>query len=269
MGTIDFSGYVRPPRINAVTGFVLSIRVIRAAPNPLTAAEITALEQIRDAAKALQFAVGQRHGHTSANLRPLDRRFDGGWAGLHGRLVAATRLVDEPESQRAGDLLASLFPDGLRFLQSSYDAEWFHSRMLLDRIMNEDLYDDLVELAGQRYLDVVQDAHAALGKGLGLDENAEPEPDNEPAQVGEQVSNLAEAIGDYARLLAGAVNKKDPKSVARFLAAMAPIDKHRARYRSEPGGDLAPVVEVVAPLADDDDEDSLNLGSPLPPVPTP
>jgi hypothetical protein len=232
------------------------------------------LEQVRDAAKALQLAVGQRHGSTSVNLRPLDRRFDGSWAALHGRLVAATRLVDEPEAARAADLLASLFPDGLRFLLSSYDAEWFHSKMLLDRIMNEDLYDDLVELAGQRYMDVVQDAHAALGQGLGLDENAEPEAADEPARVGEQVSILAEAIADYARVLAGAVNKKDPKSSARFLAALAPLDNHRARGRSEAGsgaGSEAEGAEAELPSGEEpeSDDEPLDLDSPLPPVPTP
>jgi hypothetical protein len=152
---------------------------------------------VHEAGSRLQDAVRGRQ-RRSFSTRPADQRFDGAWAGLHGRLVACTRLVDGPEAARASALLANLFPTGLEFLMLGYEAEWVHSRELLTRIAEEKHTDDLVELAGQRFVDAVHKAHQDLGKALGLEGEQKIDPS---LMVGEQIVALSNAIAKYARCL--------------------------------------------------------------------
>jgi hypothetical protein len=279
MVTIDFANYVRGPRITASGGVVLGIRLLRSAPLDPTPAELAALARMRAAAMAVQDAVGERHRTSGSSLRPFDRRFDGCWAALHGRLVAWTRMLERPEAERALALLAKLFPNGLQFLVSSYEAEWFHSRMLLDRMHKDDLYDDVVELAGEPIVTGVEQAHAALGEALGLDGDVSPDADAGASSgassglgVGESVLRLADAIANYGRILSGNVEIDDPDSRARFLRAVAPIDAYRARNRrSSSDGDPSQALNEAdgdsEEFADIDEPDGLDLDSPIPPIP--
>lgn len=271
MVAIDFAKYVRGPRITASGGVVLTIRLLRAAPPEPSPTELKALSLLRDAAQTVQDAVGARHRSSSSTLRPLDRRFDGSWAALHGRLSAWTRMVDRPEAERAVDLLAKLFPSGLQFLVSSYESEWFHSRLLLDRLHKDDLYDDVVELAGEPFVTGVEQAHAALGEALGLD--GDVSSDASPgAGVGESVLRLADAIANYGRILSGGVEIDDPDSRARFLSAVAPIDAYRASNRrsstdDDPSQALSEGDADSEAIGQLDDPDGLDVDSPIPPIP--
>ena len=91
-------------------------------------------------------------------------------------------------------------------------------------------------------------------------------PPAAPPVLGERLQALADAIADYARLLAGTVDLGVDESVELFRVAMAPIDAHRARFRraSKPEDDT-PGAEELEPFADE--EDGLDIDSPLPPVP--
>ncbi len=77
MRKIDFAEYVYGPRINAINGVILTIRVLRAAPKDLSPNELAALQQMRNNAKAVQRIVAKRHRGKGVDLRLLDRRFDG------------------------------------------------------------------------------------------------------------------------------------------------------------------------------------------------
>jgi hypothetical protein len=269
MNPIDFGSYTRLPRFSASGAVVVTIRLLRAAPKDASPAELEALQDMRDGAEGVQEAVTDRHRTTGSNLRPLDRRFDGSWAGFHGRLFAWTRMYGHPNAQRAEELLAKLFPDGLQFVNAKYESQWFHSRMLLTRIKHDELTADLNELAGEPFLTGVHAAHAAFGEAMGLDENAEP--DAGVLAIGEQVALLTDAIADYCRVLSGGVKRKDPDSRARFLAAVAPIDTYRAQNRrSSTSADADPELDDGVDDAEIDaneDADGLDIDSPLPPLP--
>jgi hypothetical protein len=206
------------------------------------------------AGSRLQDAVRGRQ-RSSFSTRPADQRFDGAWAGLHGRLVACTRLIDGPEAARAGALLANLFPNGLAFVNLGYEAEWVHSRELLTRIKEEGHTAELAELAGQRFLDAVHKAHQGLGEALGLEGVQKVEAS---FMVGEQIVALSNAIAKYARLFAGTV--VDESTLAVFRAAMAPLDAHRENARRS-GGETEEAEDVDA------ETQGVNIDEPLPPVP--
>ncbi len=197
-----------------------------------------------------------RCASTISAHRPADQRFDGAWAALHGRLVACTWLVDEPEAQRAATLLENLFPTGLAFVMLGYEAEWVHSRELLTRINEEGHTADLVELAGQRFVDAVHKGHIGLGKVLGLDGEHEVEAS---LMVGEPIVALSNAIAKYARLLAGTV--VDEPTLAVFRAAMAPLDAHREAHRRSSSGD------GEAEPDNEDMDEMQDAEAPLPAVP--
>jgi hypothetical protein len=249
---IDFSNYLRPPRIGATSGLVLTVRLIRAAPGELSPHVKDALTGVHAAGTRLQDAVRSRQ-RRSSDSRPADQRFDGAWAALHGRLVACTRLIGEPEAPRASALLSNLFPSGLAFVMLGYEEEWVHSRELLTRIAEEGHTKELVELAGQRFVDTVHVAHKGLGEALGLEGTVKAELS---LMVGEQIVALSNAIAKYARLFAGTV--VDDPTLAAFQFAMAPLDAHRESYRRSSAGE---------PEAVEDETDGVDIDEPLPPVP--
>ncbi len=181
-------------------------------------------------------------------------------------MQAWTRLIGHVNAERAAELLAKLFPDGLTFLTWDMDSQWAHSRMLLARIKDEDLYDDLIELAGEPFVAGVEEVHAELGEVLGLDEDSEAELEPSDPQLKDLVAALSESIGDYGRVLAGGVLREDSKAVARFLAAMAPIDRFRERNRRS-GGAQADAEPAEDAQQGPDADDELDLDSPLPELP--
>jgi hypothetical protein len=263
MSEIDFTTYLRPSRIGATSGLVLAARLIRAAPAFDSPHLKAALLGVHEAGSRLQDAVRGRQ-RRSLSARPADQRFDGAWAALHGRLVACTRLVDDPEATRAAALLENLFPTGLAFVMLGYEAEWVHSRELLTRIKEEGHTDELVELAGQRFLDAVHKGHKGLGEALGLDGEQKVETS---LMVGEPIVALSNAIAKYARLLAGTV--VDEPTLAVFRTAMAPLDAHREAHRrsSSGGGEDEFDGEDIDAESEDVDVDEMQDIEPLPAVP--
>jgi hypothetical protein len=252
---IDFSNYVRPPRIGATSGLVLTIRLIRAAPAQIPPHVQVALAGVHGAGSRVQDAVRGRQ-RRSISTRPADQRFDGAWAALHGRLVACTRLVGNPVAGRASALLSNLFPTGLEFLLLGYEAEWVHSRELLTRITEEGHANDLVELAGALFLNEANVAHKGLGEALGLDGVQKVEPS---LMVGEEILALANAIATYGRLFAGTV--VDEATLAVFRTAMAPLDAYRESNRRSGSGEGEDAGENV------DETEGVDIDEPLPPVP--
>lgn len=229
----DASSYIRPPKIGAASGFLLSARLLGAASSDPSLRVLAALERMRSRALEVQRAVKERARLRGRSLRPEDREFDGAYAAFRSRMIAHTQRPGNPRGPRVVELLSDLLPEGLQFTKANYGEQWFYSETVLQRIEDEGLSEELEELAGAQFLADVRAAHAALGEALGIDA---PQPSSAPA-LSEVVSALAAAIADYARVLAGEVDSEDEKSVATFLRAMAPRDAHRlSRGRSRAGG---------------------------------
>ena len=269
MAHFDVLAYVRRPCIGAHSGVVLSIRLIRAAPRELRELEYESLAELRSAAQLVQVALAAHRGARAMKTRPIDRRFDGAWAALYGRLVACTGIIDEDESRRARTLLETLFPSGLAFLSNKSEPQWVHSEVLLQRIRLEGAERQLAQLVGGRYLDYVRTYHAQLGAELGLDQGFIPL--GRLAALGAQVDVLADTVASYGRVLAGGVRPRDPASLARFHAALAPLDSHRAKYGGGPTLSGAPELDEESELDEcaGSEEDVLDLHAPLPQLPQP
>ena len=268
---LDIQPYVRAPRINAYSGLALTIRMLKAAPSDPDEAELEALIDMRDCGEALQAAIRALADAESLDLRPYDRRLDGGWASLHGHLAATARREGTPEAERAAELLTWLFPEGLAFLKTKFEHEWIHSRLLLERIAEQELEPELAKLANPSCLPYIQDAHAEFGRALGLAELAveevevveeQGETDESLLSVGEALRELSEAIAAYTRTLAGRIRRKQPETYARFMAAVAPLDAHRAAHRARASSSVAGEPEQAS-----EEPEDFDVQTPLPPVP--
>ena len=245
---IDVSRYVRPPRIGAASGFLLVTRLLRAAPAEPSDRVHAALARMRESGEHLQSVLRERARLATFSLRPYDQDFDACWAAFHMRLSAHARRPKNPHAARASTLLEQLFSTGLNFLTLGYEDQWLHSHTLLQRFEAEGLTDELGSLVGQEFLVAVQEAHAVLGEALGVGEG---EPERTPS-LSEALTELAAAIADYSRVLAGELDMNDPESTAAFERAMAPREAHMAR-RSRPraAGDQASEAVEDEPSVDE------------------
>lgn len=263
MKTIDFAPYVTPPHIGATSGLVLGVRLIRVVETLALPDQVKApLGELHAAAERLQAAVRGRQ-RRSKGSKAEDLNFDASWSGLYGRIHAWTRTVHAPEAPEATALLTTLFPTGMAWLRASHEEEWVHSRALLQRIEQEGHTASIVNLADPRWLDMVKDAHQALGEALGLE--GETNTENEPSlAVGAEVRALAEAIAAYGRIFAGTV--VDDASLAVFEAAMRPLDAHRDRHRRRSS---AQADEQGDEFDEFDEFDQFDVDEPLPPLPDP
>ena len=226
---VDTSTYLRPPKIGAASGYLLCVRLLQTAPTEPSERVLNGMKRMRNKGEKIQDVLRERARLASHKLRPYDREFDGSWLALRGRVQAHTLRPGDPRRARAERLLADLLPQGLRFLNFAYAEQWFYGGVLLERIDAEpELAAELDELAGPGFVSAVRQAHEELGEALGLGEAGK----SQAPSLAEALHELALAIADYARLLAGEVDSHDEDSVAAFMAAMAPRDAHLAAMNS-------------------------------------
>lgn len=268
--TIDFPEFIRPPRLSTDGGILLGIRLLKSKPADLDDNEKRALRGVRAAVLETQRVGKARARLRPENLQDEDERFDERWGAVYTQLGGWARLENDPRGEQARRLLASLFPDGLMFLTRSYGDEWVQSQERLQRIEEEGLEDSLVSLVHPDLLREVRKAHDALGEGLGVGD--EPLPPLESRAMLDALRTLSLAISDYARVLAGRVERGDADSERRYLQAMAPLELFRAsRGRGSGEDEVDPSAPVPpaddGPVVDDDpDVDPPVLDEPVPPV---
>ncbi len=251
---IDFQAYTSPARMDSNSGALVGIKLIKAAPEDPSMRLRAALAAIRAGTVRIQEVRAARSRILKPeNVRPYDQRFDGGWGGLHGMLAGLARFGGTPEAERAKNLITSLFANGLGFLTLSFEAEWLHGQVLLQRVDDEGLAEEITALTHPIALPYVREATSALGEALGLGEkNIEPPL---AASLADAIDAQSTAVAKYMRVLAGETDDDDPSSVARFLKAAAPIDWLRAYHARSP-----------KPTAEGPSEDS-DPDAPVPPTP--
>ncbi|MGE0789804.1 MAG: hypothetical protein AB7S26_29295 [Sandaracinaceae bacterium] len=268
MELFDVAPYVNAPRFTGLSGVFLSRALLQAAPSSPTPRVRMALVAVRDSAEQLRRVVRERMRTSPRNLRPLDAQLDSGWVGLRETLEAKSRLEGTPIAARAATLLSSLFPDGTAFVRADYREQWAASQIHLERIDEENLADEIAALAGADYLPFIQRAHDAFGEAMGLGEEI-PEVADSNA-LARAIADVAGAVADYGRILAGEVDRADPASVSAFRRAMAPIDaQRRASKRSARNEEPIEDIEDSGDgIGDDATEEDAHLDEPMPVVGT-
>lgn len=258
---ISFWLYITPPRVSAASAIVLVRRLINAAPADLNDSERDALRRMREHAVAVQDIEKTRERLRPENLKDEDRVFDGYWGALRDQICSWLRVEGTDKHSIAVRLAAALFPKGLDFVTFTYEDQWYESSKRLERIVEEALEELINQLVHPSLLPLVREAHHSLGEGLGVGETVIEMPNSEALRVALRQVSLR--VSDYARVLSASVKHDDQASAERFLAAMAPLDQHRAAYPNTPTTPTPDAPPAPQPVVDPDDP---GPDAPLPPV---
>jgi hypothetical protein len=132
---------------------------------------------------------------TPSERRAADGVVDNVVGALDDYLAAWMRLVGTPEAQIATSVRQTLFPDGLGFLNFTYEQEWAQIDRRLDLIKSEGLDKQIATLGGTTFVTQLQKAHQAYGKALALT-TVQPTP-AETATLGEALQAFASALRRY------------------------------------------------------------------------
>ena len=229
---IDFSLYVRAPRLDADGCVVLANRLALAAPTPATPAQRKAMRTLGDALAHVESAQKERARLRPESLLPYDQAFDAAWGALHARLSGLAKVPTElsRDAARATELMAKLFADGLRFLSFDFESEWVESKHKLERIVEEDMQADLARIVGADVLNAVRITHQALGDALGLTSQKRARAGRTTIQ--DAITQFGKALVGYTRVLLGELDVDDEEAVQRFRVAVAAIDDLRITNRA-------------------------------------
>ena len=229
--SLDVSRYIRAPRTTAANAMSLGHQLLQNVPDTPTEAIATAASRVERRVESLTSVFGGV-ARKAVDSRPVDLRIDRAWGAFERRLGAAEGLseeVDRADRERAAELHARFFGDGMGFLKVEYIAEHAESQKRLDWIVGA-VETDLNRLIGANYVTNVRAAHAAYGEVLGI---TAPLDAAQEAKIAEPLRALNEAIGKYTTQIIAWYDNLDetaPDYAAKVEAvkkALAPIDKFR------------------------------------------
>jgi hypothetical protein len=257
------ASYTSNARFNSRHATPLAIQLQGAAPVGMTEAQRTALGLVVRRADEVDEVRKARLRMSPPALRGPRNALASAWTALHGALLAVASVPAElgPEGPEAGQLAASLFPEGTMFAQADAAAVWSHSKVLSERIEEEGLRARISTLVSPKLLAAVQRAHAQLGAAMGLDGSASAMPSSRA--LADATARFSYAVAGYARALSVGLDESDVAAMERFAGALAPIDALRISGRAEEeGGDdvtteVSPATPTGAPTP--------GAGDPVPP----
>jgi hypothetical protein len=244
MSSNDFdpTPYLRPPLSDVPAGIALGVALLGAMPKNAPDGVRKAATKLRMATVGLQDA-WSRSGRSASpgELKLADIAIDSAWSALHARLDAYAALPTAywPKAERAAELIAEIFPDGLAFLSLPYTEEWAAGEDRLRKINLEGLADDIDEIAGPEFLAEVRRAQKCYGSVLELGAGAEHRPGIE---LSDPLRALGRAISNYA-LQVIATADGTTSSLWEVRQSLKPIDDLRpapSRRSSTPGIDRVP-----------------------------
>jgi hypothetical protein len=268
MTEIPFHDYIRPVRASARTAAALAARLETAAPADLNAEQRKALRQVSLAAVDVLEVQSERDHLAPAKTRPILSKFTNDWSALYETLSGTSRLGDDDRGARAVRVLASLFPDGVLFTQLPADQAWSEGKRRVMRLEAGDLGAEVEALVGQPFIAAVKKSTATLAAAIGIGKQARPVAST--TALSQALLKFGRAVAKYCRTLVSAIDEDDDRSVARFLAAVAPIDVHRAAMRSgggQPSDGGEPTEPVDPEPVEPDEPDEPDADEPDEPEP--
>lgn len=238
--SIDASLYTRAPRISAANGVSLAEQLKQAMPAAAPENVQTAGAIMGSEADVLSAAFGVVPSAATTSAKQTDTRLDRAWGTIASRLASWSALTDEEDRasrERAAELHAQFFADGLLFLTFEFLVEHRESQKRIDWIVGA-VERDLVALVQAPFVNNLRRAHAAYGVALGI---TAPVDEVQEAKVAEPLRALQAAIANYSlQVIAwyGNLRPSAPDYAAKVEAvkkALAPIDKFREGHVATAG----------------------------------
>lgn len=242
----DPSSYARRTKVTPQNASVLVRRTMLAAPGDLTEDQRASLRNLGRTNEGLDDAKHRKARLDPGTIRPQLNDSNASWGGMSDALIAAERLPRSKKAARAAKLRAAIFPDGAPYLQNDAETSYVDARDRLELIRREELGDELDDVLGPEYREAAEQTTAALGEAIGVGQTPKPLVSN--AEVQEALNSVSLALAVYVRKLLADLDETDPASVHRFLAAVAPLDQHRASMRARGETDEEEPSEPDAPV---------------------
>lgn len=190
-------------------------------PEPITKSMARLAERQNQLTNAL--AEEFRVQADALDLREYDRIEDAAFSATFTWLSGWAKNPKEGSKKGpiAEKLLATLFPDGLKFTLLPYKQEWAQAEARLIRLREEGLEKDFARLGGEEFVEALFAAHVAYGRVLGLTRVADaPEL---PASKREALDAFMEALRNYVLKVAGSAEPNDELSTVRRDKLLAPL----------------------------------------------
>jgi len=245
---------VQLPKLDSVGAQTLGTEVIAAAKGRTLASNVSdALGELAASHRALQAASARRLPTTAsadpARTKAADAALDLTWSALFDFLRGWSKLPDHGNAVIADNLLAQVFPEGLKFVLLAYKLEWAESNTRLLLIKGRELDAEFEKLGATPILKRLREAHKEYGQALGVTSATKAAAAN--ATMRDVLEEFSAALRHYIVCVAASVRRNDGKSAAFAEALLAPVQSW-----TTPGGQVAKTPDVpepepvpVAPLA--------------------
>lgn len=226
----DPSQYTRlPPYLDNATTVALGRQLVAAASGIVAPAVKKSTSVVSRATQKLADGMAELVGlDAPQQKRPIDQAADHSWAGLQLRLLGWLELpaADHPEVAEAQALHAKLFPNGLRFTQLEYGAQWAEAEARLSWLKGAGQLGVLERLCGKPFVAELLRAHAAYAEMVGTDAKKRAtlasRPDLTQLRKAAQKAMLAHQIQLVALLMSG-------EAVQQAEKALRPLDDYREK----------------------------------------
>jgi hypothetical protein len=227
--------YTNNTRFDSRHCAVLAAQLRRSAPADLTEVEAIALAGIERAASHVTSVRLARLRVAPPALRVPRQELVSSWSALSSMLSALASVPGEaPQALEAARLEALLFGERTDFTSLDAAALWDFSKVILQRIEEESLRPALEALVPKMTLDAIETSVANVASAIGVEGPMSELPAKRA--LAEARLRFSFAVATYARALSLRIVLDDATTVARFRAALAPVDGLRVvltRGRSE------------------------------------
>jgi hypothetical protein len=231
--SFDLVSYSRlPPNLDLPTTVALGRQLVAAAPaRPSAGAKRTVVALAAATGMLESGMVSSLRDGPSVDKRPVDMRADRSWAAIELRLAAWLDLPPEENSETAaaGELHKLLFPDGLRFTQLEYGAQWAEAEARMQLLKKDRLEATLTELCGKAFVSELHRAHAAYGVMVGATGAAERKGQSGAPELSVLRKRAQQAILAYQIQLVAMCMAGDAAEQAAGREALRPIDEYREK----------------------------------------
>ena len=170
--TLDVAAYTRVPNLDMPSLIALCRQLLTESPSSPSPAVRTSQGELGQQTSLC--AEEYRLLLTSddpKDTRPVDALADTAWGAVYRRLDAYALLPSDryPQADRARSLQLTLFPDGLRFTQLEYGAQWVESDARIQTLLADRgrLKTELAGLVGGDFVDELLRTHDAYGEMVG------------------------------------------------------------------------------------------------------
>jgi hypothetical protein len=218
------------PRIDAARADVLGEALVTA----LRAEERLPRSIVSSAAKLerahVDLTEATRHGSdppAKPNLWKAQREEAKSWSALYDILRAMAKLPDLEEGERAdlADLLATIFPDGVRWsFASRCEAAYHEATSRLEQIDRLALEPSIVRLGGAVALRSIRRAHTRAGDALGI--TTPPVPPPAPIRSRDRRDAFLAALREYALQVTAYGMRATEGAEALAARLLAPVTRY-------------------------------------------